>query len=244
MRVFVFLLLISNVLLWSWYRYRAPAIAPSQAATPSMGEMRLLSEIDPAGLDALAALTDEPPPASPPGPPARGENSEGRVIEPKPATPEPPNSPQCVVATGVDAVGALQALAAKWAAQGHRVMAQGEVQATREQFWVMLPPFRTSTEAHEVAARLRGRAVKDYYVVREGESRNAISLGVFSTREAAERRQAEIAGLRINGLKPRIQILERPATKQWLKVRPGEGLNPPTLPPGTETLILSEGPCD
>lgn len=62
-------------------------------------------------------------------------------------------------------------------------------------YWVMLPPYPDLDKATEAAAALKALQVKDFFVVRSGEYQKAVSLGVFSTRERAERRQAQIAGL-------------------------------------------------
>jgi SPOR domain len=53
-------------------------------------------------------------------------------------------------------------------------------------YWVYIPPLRTKAEADRKIAELRKLGVQEYYMV-EGPStlRNAISLGIFKTEDAA-----------------------------------------------------------
>ncbi|QNM96368.1 SPOR domain-containing protein [Chitinimonas koreensis] len=56
-------------------------------------------------------------------------------------------------------------------------------------YWVLIPPRSTSAEAQRKAEELKAIGVVDFFVVSDDKKwLNAISLGLFSTREAAERR--------------------------------------------------------
>lgn len=58
-----------------------------------------------------------------------------------------------------------------------------------QRFWVYIPPRGTLADAQKKAEELRGLGVSDFFVVADGSRWNrAVSLGLFSTREAAERR--------------------------------------------------------
>ena len=53
-------------------------------------------------------------------------------------------------------------------------------------YWVYIPPLRKHAEVEKKIAQLKERGVKDYFVVQEkGKWLNAISLGVFKTKDAA-----------------------------------------------------------
>lgn len=55
-------------------------------------------------------------------------------------------------------------------------------------YWVYIPPLRKRANVEKKIAQLKERGVKDYFVVQEkGKWQNAISLGVFKTRDAAEK---------------------------------------------------------
>lgn len=59
--------------------------------------------------------------------------------------------------------------------------------------WVYIPPLATHEAALEKARQLKEMGVEDYFVVNDGKRwQNSVSLGLFSTREAGERRLAEL----------------------------------------------------
>ncbi len=59
--------------------------------------------------------------------------------------------------------------------------------------WVYIPPLATPEAAREKARQLADMGVDDYFVVNDGKRwQNSVSLGLFSTREAGERRLAEL----------------------------------------------------
>jgi hypothetical protein len=62
--------------------------------------------------------------------------------------------------------------------------------------WVYMPPVDSLEIAKQKAAQLAEMGVTDYFVVNNGGRwQNAISLGIFSTREAGERHLAELKAL-------------------------------------------------
>lgn len=63
------------------------------------------------------------------------------------------------------------------------------------EYWVYLPPHPSRNDAVTVALGLANRGFRDYFIVRDGDRRNAISLGVFSTIERAQERQRQIRAL-------------------------------------------------
>ncbi len=65
--------------------------------------------------------------------------------------------------------------------------------AENAKVWVYIPPLDSQDEARKRAKQVAEFGVDDYFVVNNGSKwQNAISLGLFSTREAAERRVAEL----------------------------------------------------
>ncbi len=61
-------------------------------------------------------------------------------------------------------------------------------------YWVYIPPQKSKAGVAQKVAQLKARGIAEYFVVQEpGEWQHAISLGVFKTREAAEK---FVAGLR------------------------------------------------
>ncbi|HEX9686200.1 MAG TPA: SPOR domain-containing protein [Burkholderiales bacterium] len=66
-------------------------------------------------------------------------------------------------------------------------------------YWVYMPPLRSKNEVDRKVRELREFGVTEFFVVQDaGQWRNAISLGIFRTDEAA---QAFLAGLRRRGVR-------------------------------------------
>jgi hypothetical protein len=85
-------------------------------------------------------------------------------------------------------------------------------------WWVFIPPQANRAAAQKKAAELKGLGIDDYFVVpEEGKTQWAISLGVFSTEEAARSR---LEALRAKGVRT-AQTGERETRvgKIWFQVR-------------------------
>ncbi len=83
----------------------------------------------------------------------------------------------------------------------------------RKGFWVMIPPAETRKIAKQSVRQLKEKQIKDYFLVVTGEQTNAVSLGVFSRSELAQRRYDEILGL---GFKVKIRQVDLPLREYWL----------------------------
>lgn len=55
-------------------------------------------------------------------------------------------------------------------------------------FWIYLPLYESIDEAITIVDDLKNKGVKDYKLINKGDIQNAISLGIFSTRKAADKR--------------------------------------------------------
>ena len=73
---------------------------------------------------------------------------------------------------------------------------QHEQRQTREdgqpKFWVYLAPQASKAEAEQALAELREKGISDMQLIRSGDLLNAVSLGLFSTQAAVNRRLNEI----------------------------------------------------
>ena len=66
-------------------------------------------------------------------------------------------------------------------------------------YWVYLPPLNTSAEIAQTVAQIKNLGLEEFYVVHEESKwKNSISLGVFKTRDAANKFRD---GIRAKGLK-------------------------------------------
>jgi hypothetical protein len=107
-----------------------------------------------------------------------------RIIPPKPIV--VPTAKTACLEWGPFGTGELKvARAALDAVQPEVSVSQRDVQ-TVVGFWVYIPPLDTRAEVDRKIAELRKLGVEEYYAVEsQGPMRNAISLGIFKTEEAA-----------------------------------------------------------
>ena len=84
---------------------------------------------------------------------------------------------------------------------------------TRPGFWVFIPPTNTRKSAQEQVSRLKAQEIKDYFIVVTGEHANAVSLGVFSQSDLAQRRFNDLKSL---GFEVKLQKVDLPLREYWL----------------------------
>ncbi len=178
MRAFVFLLILLYLLFLAWTRGLLGGEPAPDALRPQ--QQLQADRIKIVARDTLpnkeAPLPEAPPKAEPP------------VEEEKPTVaPEQAEKMSCVQFTELASGEAAQVehlLQEKFPAfKGHK--AGG--------FWVFVPPLPSKQEAERKAAELKKFQVPEFYIVQDaGPQRFSISLGVFSTREAAEDRLQQL----------------------------------------------------
>lgn len=61
-------------------------------------------------------------------------------------------------------------------------------------WWVYIPALPTKVDADRKAGELRNLGITDFFIVQEGTTRHAISLGIFSSDKGAGERLAELKG--------------------------------------------------
>lgn len=55
-------------------------------------------------------------------------------------------------------------------------------------YWVYIPPLKDKAATNQKIAQLKARGVEEYFIVQEdGEFQHAISLGIFKTKDAAQK---------------------------------------------------------
>ncbi|BCL76311.1 hypothetical protein JHS3_20470 [Jeongeupia sp. HS-3] len=107
--------------------------------------------------------------------------------------------------------------------------AQEHSSGENSRVWVYIPPLADLDTAKKKAEQLAELGVDDYLVVNDGKRwQNAISLGVFSTKEAGERRLAQLQAKgvrsavvreRDDGLKPTSFTIARTTPEQLQKLQ-------------------------
>jgi hypothetical protein len=194
MRLAFLVLVLANLGFFAWSRY----YAPTEAAA---GDNALARQIEPEKLKIV-----------PPG--------ELRAPSPAPAKPAAAAAPPL---TGCLEWGSFTLADYPRAEKALEPLALGSRLAQRRTeeiagWWVFIPPQGSRQNAIRKAAELKGLGVEDYFiVVDEGESRWALSLGVYRTEEAAQSRLAALRaqGVRTALLAPRETIVP----KVWLQVK-------------------------
>lgn len=85
---------------------------------------------------------------------------------------------------------------------------------TRPGYWVLIPASKDRQAARKIIARLKQKKVRDYFLVATGSQKNAISLGVFSRPDLAQKQLEMIKKL---GFTVTISKVDLPKREYWLE---------------------------
>jgi hypothetical protein len=212
------LLLLNLVLLaWSWWQVEPElptGMAPIAAVTAGPG-LVLLQELETplAVRHETAAVAPASPPESEPSP-ALAEP----VVDIAAAVPEAVAAAPavaCLRVAGFESEAVAGRVAEALRQDGGDVRRLGEEVGVTTRFWVMLPPAKSAAAAVPLLERLQRAGVKDFYLIRNGENVNAISLGVYSAKASAQRRVEQLRRLKLT---PRIEEITLPRSRWWLEL--------------------------
>lgn len=206
MRLAFLLLLAANIGVFAWMRYLSPP-------DPTIDARPMTREIEPQKLRIVSEreLVRTPAPAAKPKPSPEA---------PRPAPAEAPRAAPTVACLEWGSFSPADASrAAKELEQlnlGAR-LAQYRGEETAG-WWVHMPPQGNRGNALKKAAELRKLGVQDFFVVQDaGPTQWALSLGVFTTAEAAK---AHLAALQERGVRSAvISPRETRVPKVWFQVR-------------------------
>jgi hypothetical protein len=198
------LLLVVNMALFAWMRWGGGL----------MGEGGNTS-VQPALNSDKIRLLDMQPALGPGSAPVSTVSGVALTLSPLPAPSSAPAASMPVAATPL--VPAKQVSCAEWGEfSGHDLARAQEALATlqlgdrlsqrsvehKQGFWVYIPPVKKHAEVEKKIAQLKARGVKDLFVVQErGKWLNAISLGVFRTRDAAQKYLVVVRGKGVDSAK-------------------------------------------
>lgn len=179
MRWVFLLLLMANGFYFLWWQQQATMEAqmadPRRQAGAEVDSLVLLKEADP------GAAPQKPEPA--PEPPA------AQVADPAPA-PE-----RCWELGPFPQQARAGAVAAALRAGGDLAVTVTPVEIPGEpDYWVHIGPFASRTEALARFHELQAKGI-DSFLIRDGELANAVSLGLFSSRQRAESAQRQYRSL-------------------------------------------------
>jgi sporulation related protein len=109
-----------------------------------------------------------------------------RIIAPRPMMPPPRPKSACLEWGPFGASEQKLAQSALEALKLGERLTSHDVQVVAG-FWVYIPPLKNKAEVDRKIAELERLGVKDYYAVEgQGPMKNAVSLGIFRTEEAAK----------------------------------------------------------
>lgn len=179
MKAFVFLLVLANLLVYAFF-------ADLLTTAPSVEAGRLAQQVNPQGMRIVAR--GEAPPAGSPVVEPQVASPEGAAAVPARAVVEP-----LCLAWGPLSMAEADRLAGALAGRfGDFQWARIPVTSEGNGWWVHVPPLADRAAAERKAGELRALGISDYFVIQEGPSRHAISLGVFSSEKGGRERLAEL----------------------------------------------------
>jgi cell division septation protein DedD len=187
---------------------------PLPASLPNIETLKLVSEheIEPEPQTPAAPVeTSEAPVAS--MPPAEGVAMEEllpeSIDESTEASPEPAR--ECFTLGPYRDRDRADDVADRIREAGLPASRRSSVERVLRSYWVLIPPLPNEEAADAIAAQLKRRGVKDFFVTEEPP--NAVSLGVFSQRRYADRRVSEMERL---GYEVEVEPIYRDRTVYWL----------------------------
>jgi len=240
MRWLFLLLLVINlgVFLWGYQRdMNMPRELP--APKPGVGNLRLWSEVQPpviaeAGPEATEPVEQEPAPVA-----EEAEPEPEVVVEEEPVAEEPEVTeiepwPPLVEMTmltpeeEVESGGAMacyrlgflelhdvaSVITEQLADAGIEASIQDELVQVEAGYWVVIPPLPNSDAARQKVRDLKAAGIRDVWRFTGGEKKNAISLGLFSRRENADKAKQRAED---RGFSPEVQPRSRDKQRYWLE---------------------------
>jgi hypothetical protein len=258
MRHLFLMLVLVNLGFAAWSAWVAPSARVGRPADEGLPTITLVSEL-PADLRSGGDVVDEPgePPAQDaPAQPAGDAAAEVAVREPD-AVPDEVAAAAALAPVEAEArctsVGPFRELSQAAAAaatlrgagyQPTQRVVEGEVWSG---YWVYIPAIPTEQEANETLAKVRegvrDARIPDAYVIRNSDSGNLVSLGVFSEISGVSRLRDEVRAL---GFEPQVVDRTSRATVYWIDIAlaPGQTLDFETLQPPGRIIRLEQRACE
>jgi hypothetical protein len=195
-KVLVFLLVLGNLL---FYAFTAGYLGHSD--NPDAG--RVEQQIVPERLRVVSrgeapAVTAPPKPEPSPAPEAESAKPEavpepeGKTEKPSDVVVEKPGAPVCLAWRQLTPAEADKVLAMMGKRFAEFKLSRKATAAEGNGWWVYIPSLPGKAEADKKAGELRDLGVTDFFVVQDGPSRHAISLGIFSSEKGGADRLAEL----------------------------------------------------
>jgi hypothetical protein len=202
------LILVAVNILYAGWEYLRPSDAGSQSPPMDdrLARLQLLHEreaavdaVDGAGVEAgLSQSTEEPLS------PAQGQQQSS------------PAKAVCYTLGPFKDRKIMQRVSESMAEQVDDISVRTLQESEKHRYWVYIPAAENMAAARQVAAQLRAKDFRDFYIVLRGDARNSISLGHFKEAEHASRRLKKVTDM---GFNADIEIIYRDYDVYWLDYR-------------------------
>ena len=103
---------------------------------------------------------------------------------------------------------------------------RGREEKKRPLYWVYIKPEKNRSKAFATAKRLQAKKIKDFYVLREGEKVNGISLGYFRSKRRANNLLKKVKKL---GFDVELEPIIKTHTVYWLDYQVSSGKSIPQI---------------
>jgi hypothetical protein len=199
-------LLVANLLFLAWARWiDTPSDAGAQDSLSRLPRLQLVTESPPGARPTSANLTL----------PAVEKVA---LRSPEAATAEAPTTEAHSTCTSVGPFSDI-ARAARAAGlltqRGFHLQQRAEEGEAIEGYWVFVGDLQSDEEVTQVVGRLEKSGFTDAHVMKNYSTNRRISVGMFSTRERAEKRAAAVKAM---GLEPEVGERKFPGTVYWVDV--------------------------
>jgi SPOR domain len=210
----VFLVLLSaNLLFLAWARWiDGPRDTGAQDSLSRLPRLQLVSESPPGPKPTSAVLSlGTPSPATLTPPPlalstlSMAEKTSFRADSAQTCT---SLGPFTDIASAARAAGLLTQ-------RGFHLQQRAEEGETIEGYWVFVGGMQSDDEVVQVVDRLEKNGFTDAHIMKNYSTNRRVSVGMFSTRERAEKRAAAVKNM---GLRPEIGERKFPGTLYWVDV--------------------------
>lgn len=215
MRAIFLILLVANLLFLAWARWiDTPSDAGAQDALSRLPRLQLVTESPPGTRPTSVNLTPEvderaalraPEPAATERVGLRAPEAAAVAAAPSACTSVGPFND---IAHAAHAAGIL-------AQRGFHLQQRAEEGETIEGYWVFVGGLQSDAELNQVVDRLDKSGFTDAHVMKNYSTNRRISVGLFSTRERAEKRAAAVKAM---GLEPEVGERRFPGTVYWVDV--------------------------
>jgi SPOR domain len=204
-RIVFLTLLVANLLFLAWAQWiDGPRDAGAHDALSHLPRLQLVGE------------QEAPKPSAAIAPPAPPE-ALAPVVAEKVALqiPNLPQVPRCTTVGPFNDIAHAARAAGLLTQRGFKLQQRAEEGETIEGYWVFVGGLASDQDVNEVVTRLEQNGFTDAHVMKNFSTNRRISVGMFSTRDRADKRAAAIKAM---GLTPEVGERKFPGTVYWVDV--------------------------